>query len=394
MLDNLKKIFILDDESLNIQLLKKILGNRKYRFHTFTSPTDGLDFLRNTKVDLILMDQLMPEINGLEILRELRKLNIQNRVPVIFISANKDEDLIMESFRMGAVDYINKPFKAGEVVARVENHLKIYELENERLLHIKEIEDQKRILETSNKKINSLLDKMNFEIDLAAKTQRFLLPEDLTVENKFSINSYYLPYTQVGGDSLFYRVFEDHIDIFFGDISGHGISAALMSGMVYLAFQMASEMDIAPDKSLYYIHNLLRTIIKNHHLSAIYFRYRFDTNIIEYSYAGHHEIMKISNNSISEIHGSGTYLLLIEDPIFSNYSQKVKKGDKFLFYSDGVIENFNHEEEILGMDKFKNIVKFNINKENNDFLKIIAENVLQYSNQKPKDDMSLLLLSI
>jgi len=387
LIENKRKIFILDDESLNIQLLKKILGNKSIEFFGFTSCTRALSFLEAEEVDLILLDLVMPEESGLDVLKKIHSIPIQKGIPVIFISANRDVENISESFRLGAVDYINKPFQAGEVVARVENHLKIHKLEKERLLHIQEIE-------ASNKKIKSLLDKVKFEIDLAAKTQKFLLPVDFELEGKYSLKSFYLPYAQVGGDSIFYKIQKDHIDIFFGDISGHGLSAALMSGMVLLCFKMASDQNLSPDQSLYYMHNLLSPIIKSHHLSGIFFRFYPDNNEIEYSYAGHHEIFCISNDKIFPLKGDGTFLILMEEPIFTNYNGKLKKGDRILFYSDGVIENFNESDEILGMDNFLNIIKFNIRIPDNIFLKKVMDDVLHFSSNTPNDDMTMLLFSV
>ncbi len=382
-----RKIFILDDESLNIQLLKKILGTQKNDFYAFTSPELALSFLEKEQVDLILLDLVMPEQSGLDVLRKIHTFDLQSGIPVIFISANRDVENISESFRLGAVDYINKPFQAGEVVARVENHLKIHKLEKERLLHIQEIE-------SSNKKIKSLLDKVKFEIDLAAKTQKFLLPVDFEEEGKYSLKSFYLPYAQVGGDSIFYKIHNDRIDIFFGDISGHGLSAALMSGMVLLCFKMASDQNLSPDQSLYYMHNLLSPIIKSHHLSGIFFRFYPAKMDIEYSYAGHHEIFCISNEKIRTLSGNGTFLILMEKPIFTNYKGKIKNGDRILFYSDGVIENFNESDEILGMDNFLNIIKFNIRESEGNFLKKVVDDVLQFSSNTPNDDMTMLLLTI
>ena len=94
-----------------------------------------------------------------------------------------------------------------------------------------------------------------------------------------------------------------------------------------------------------------------------------------------------------ELEGDGTFLILMDEPIFQNYQVKLQKGDRILFYSDGVIENFNHEEEILGMDKFKNIVKYNANEKGKNFLSKISDDVLQFSNQTPADDMTMLLLT-
>lgn len=390
-----QKIFILDDEFLNISLLKKILSIKNFQFFTFTSSKDGLNFLNESKVDLILLDLVMPEVSGLEILKKIKTEGLNQSTPVIFISANREEMYISESFRMGAVDYINKPFQSGEVIARIENQLKIYELEKERTLYLKEIETQKINLEDSNNKIKKLLDKMNFEIDVAAKTQKFLIPTDLILENILSINCFYRPYTRVGGDSLFFIPYEAHIDIFFGDISGHGLSAALMSGMVFLAFKMASESEQPPSETLHSMHQLLSSVIKHRHLSGLFVRYYYKDRELQYSYAGHPPIMRItSTNKIIELEGDGTFLILIDSPIFQDYSQKLRKGDRILFYSDGVIENFNHEEEILGMDKFKNIVKYNLHETGKDFLNKISENVLNFSNQTPGDDMTMLLLTI
>ena len=152
---NIPNILIVDDIPANLQILGDILEGNGYKVREVANGTLALQVAEKEKPDLILLDILMPEMNGFEVCRRLKESQNLKDVPIIFISAINDTDDIVMALTAGGVDYITKPFKAEEVMARVATHLKLYrqskELQwlNETL--DKRVEDRTKQLEAANK---------------------------------------------------------------------------------------------------------------------------------------------------------------------------------------------------------------------------------------------------
>jgi putative two-component system response regulator len=122
MTDNHPLILIVDDNPVNIDLLLNILKG-EYRFGVAKNGEKALEYLEQNKPDLILLDVMMPEIDGFEVCTKLKADQRFTDVEVIFITALSDAKYIAQGFEIGAVDYITKPFKAAEVKARVQTHM-------------------------------------------------------------------------------------------------------------------------------------------------------------------------------------------------------------------------------------------------------------------------------
>jgi signal transduction histidine kinase len=122
-------ILIVDDSLANLRLLTQMLARRGYKVRPLTSGLQALEAARLTPPDLILLDIMMPEIDGYEVCERL-KADAQTRdIPVIFISALGETQDKVKAFTVGGVDYIPKPFQVEEVLARVETHLALRNLQ-------------------------------------------------------------------------------------------------------------------------------------------------------------------------------------------------------------------------------------------------------------------------
>ena len=116
------KILIVDDDPLNRLVLEKTLAN-DHEIFLVESGEKALTFVKSTAVDLIILDIVMPGINGYEVLIQLKENSTTHAIPVIFISANTSHDDEAKGFELGAMDYIAKPFSPAIVRARVRNCL-------------------------------------------------------------------------------------------------------------------------------------------------------------------------------------------------------------------------------------------------------------------------------
>jgi putative two-component system response regulator len=140
------KILIIDDQIENIDVLKEILEDQ-YVIYAIKDSTKVAEFVKKNPPDIILLDIMMPEIDGYELCITLKKDPLSSKIPIIFITADSSIDSEEKGLKLGAVDYITKPIKPAVVRARVETHLELYtfrrELEEKVLQRTKEIEDTK-----------------------------------------------------------------------------------------------------------------------------------------------------------------------------------------------------------------------------------------------------------
>jgi DNA-binding response OmpR family regulator len=125
-MDNSKfKVLIVDDSSLNIVLLEKILQEERYTIVTAGSGREALRIVDREKIDLVLLDIMMPGLNGYAVCRQLQRNEHTSDIPVIFITARTDIADIVQGLETGAVDYISRPFNAAELLARVKTHIEL-----------------------------------------------------------------------------------------------------------------------------------------------------------------------------------------------------------------------------------------------------------------------------
>jgi class 3 adenylate cyclase/CheY-like chemotaxis protein len=122
------RILVVDDTPANIQALAAILKERGYQISVATNGRQALDVLERVQPDLILLDVMMPEMDGFETCRRLKASEQWRQIPVIFLTAKTETADLVQGFELGAVDYVAKPFNAHELLARVNTHLTIDEL--------------------------------------------------------------------------------------------------------------------------------------------------------------------------------------------------------------------------------------------------------------------------
>ena len=151
------RILIVDDIPKNIQVLGNILLNEKYQISYTQNGKEALSLINTNKFDLILLDIMMPVMDGYEVCRKLKENAETRDIPIIFLTAKAEKESIIKGFNLGAQDYVTKPFNAEELLARVRTHL---ELKNktEQLQSINQILEKKVAERTAElKKANEQL---------------------------------------------------------------------------------------------------------------------------------------------------------------------------------------------------------------------------------------------
>ncbi len=125
------KILVIDDQPINVQLLKRKLEREGLQVIAAYSGREGLDSIQKTKPDLILLDVMMPDMDGIEVCQRLQASEETRSIPVIFITARTTKESKLEGLAVGAVDYITKPIDLDETLARVQTQLRFVTINRE-----------------------------------------------------------------------------------------------------------------------------------------------------------------------------------------------------------------------------------------------------------------------
>lgn len=135
-------ILVIDDVPDILCLLKRVLKREGYSVETSEAPENALEDVERLKPDLILLDIMMPDVDGYEVCRRLKKHASTRDIPVIFITAKNDIEHIVNGFNTGGVDYISKPFRTQEVCARVRTHLNVQHVNKKRATQLETVQEQ------------------------------------------------------------------------------------------------------------------------------------------------------------------------------------------------------------------------------------------------------------
>lgn len=123
--DTSQYVLIVDDVPENIKIVASILHKQGYKLFFATNGSDALDTLNVEPVDLILLDVMMPGMDGFQVCEQLKQNPETHDIPVIFLTARTDTEGILKGFTLGAVDFVTKPFNSAELLARVKTHLSL-----------------------------------------------------------------------------------------------------------------------------------------------------------------------------------------------------------------------------------------------------------------------------
>ncbi|MCG9875629.1 MAG: response regulator [Leptospiraceae bacterium] len=369
-------ILIVDDTPRNLQLLGGILSEEGYEISFAQSGASALSILQNISPDLVLLDVMMPEMDGYELCERILQEERNRSIPILFLSAKIESEDVLRGFEAGGVDYISKPFQAKELLARIHTHVE---------------------LKRSKDDLRKFHDRISEELAIARSIQESLIKIENNKDAKCKIYNYYKPADEIGGDFIFthWSEFNHRLDLFFGDVSGHGIGSAMVGAMSVLAFQNSVQNYESPADSLYAINDSLLPLIQDFNISCVYFSLFPEEKKIFYSYGGHPSIYLIKGKELIELEGVGSLLLIPQMKHFENFEVSLNDVEGILMFSDGMYEFYDQTKRLVDLDSFLNLIRNSLPVLNSEsFLDTIAEKTLQLSNHKIQDDMSMLYLEI
>jgi len=150
-------VLIVDDTEPNVRLLAHVVKKEGYEVMAAFSGGDALSLIEKRKPDIILLDVMMPEMNGFEVCEYLKDHNEYKDIPVIFLSALSETDSKVQGFNVGGVDYITKPFQREEVLARIDLHVKLKKLQAELSNKVEQLKQREESLQKLNEEKDELM---------------------------------------------------------------------------------------------------------------------------------------------------------------------------------------------------------------------------------------------
>lgn len=137
-------VLVVDDQERNLQMVKKMLTNDGYRVITTQNGEKAIEAIGSHWPDLILLDVVMPGMDGFEVCEQIKNNPASQNIPIIFLSGDTGHQSIMKGFAKGGIDYISKPFNKSELLARVRTHV---ELHRGQVRHIKQMQERRHTLD-------------------------------------------------------------------------------------------------------------------------------------------------------------------------------------------------------------------------------------------------------
>ena len=264
-----------------------------------------------------------------------------------------------------------------------------------------DITEQKRA-ETELRDANTLLEararEIEEELTLASRVQQSLAPKSL-VWGTASVETFYQPVRSIGGDFGLVTPSDDQLDLLVCDVSGHGISSALVANRIYTETMSQIERGegLAP-----MMRHLNRFVIQNLGSSVFYFtmaaaRLSKDGRSLEFAGAGHPPAMLVRPGEAPKLLESRSVVLgFLPDAVDSEATMEfpVEKGDRLVIYTDGLTESFNDQNEMLGVDGLSEIVRTTSVLPLTEMKEKMLESIAEFRSGPPADDMSLVLVEI
>jgi sigma-B regulation protein RsbU (phosphoserine phosphatase) len=320
-LDRPPCVLVVDDEAINVETLAWMLREAGFEILRAGSGPEGRRLAGEFLPDLVILDIMMPGESGFETCTRLTADPVTTDIPVVFISGLDDVENKVKGLKLGAVDYIAKPFAREEVLARVKIHIR-----------------QRRAL-------RALLAQQAAKLDQIRDAQQSILvaPADMP-EARFAIS--YVPVLEAGGD--FYDVFrwtESVMGYFVADISGHDLGASFVTSSLKVLLRQNSGPLFSPVETLKNMNSVLASLFRDgKHLTAALLCLNRNRGRLVLVSAGHPPPIHVGRDGQATLLAAdGDILGAFETVQFGVLERPVARGDRIYLYTDGLVERYGQE---------------------------------------------------
>ncbi len=337
-MQNQPMILVVDDESLNVDYLFQELEDFGVSTISAENGIEALKQVSEHSPDLVLLDIMMPKMDGFAVLAKMKSEEAFRDIPVIIISANSDMQHVLKGIAMGAEDYLPKPFDPLLLRARVNASLEKKRFRNLEKLYLKGLER---------------------ELEIGRQIQTGFLPKEIISPTGWEISAFFRAAKEVSGD--FYDVFPlaNGCQAFIvGDVTDKGVGAALYMALyrTLLRAYLSTKEFVGKDtknglsEAASFVNNY---ICKVHHsvmyLTAFMAILDPSSGILTFVSAGHDfPLVARKNRDIEELKPTGPAIGIFEDRVFGLGEIRLEAGDALLAYTDGLLDLRNSAGSSFG----------------------------------------------
>ncbi|WP_372885116.1 PP2C family protein-serine/threonine phosphatase [Shimia sp.] len=348
----------MDDSRLQRRIVGSSLLREGYEVVEAASGAEALEICRTGPPDLILSDLVMPGMDGIAFCQAFRALPGERYGYFILLTSKSDKDELVRGLEGGADDFLSKPVNPHELRARISA--------GERILRMqRELTEKNHVISETLQELQQLYDSLDHDLIEAKKLQQSLVRDRFKDFGSGAVSLELRSSGHVGGDLVGqYRIGETHVGFYAIDVSGHGISSALMTARLagYLSSSSA-EHNVAlcdlPDGSRGYLppHEVIgamNRIVLEEMETELYFTMLIAvvdlrTGLTQMAQAGHpHPVILRADGRIEQDGPGGLPVGLIEGADFLAFETRLGVGDRLVILSDGVTECPDAQDRMLG----------------------------------------------
>ncbi len=337
-------VLLVDDQPIIGEAVRRMLSDQgDIEFHFCRNPTEALQTADDVSPTVILQDLVMPDVDGLTLVKFFRANPKTRDIPLIVLSSKEEPDTKYRAFESGANDYMVKFPDKLEVVARVRYHSGAYTALLERNEAMRKLQESQNALKN--------------ELDEAEHYVKSLLPKKFS-DGKVATDWVFKSSTALGGDCFGYGwLDENRFAVYLLDVCGHGVGAALLSvsAMNVLRSQSLAGVDFTmPGQVLSGLNNAFDMEKQNGMYFTLWYGV-YDTLSRKLSFAsgGHPPAILVSGGKYSKLMTGGIVIGGMPDAKFSSLSVEVPRGSKLYVFSDGVYEvEYADKSGMMSVDEF------------------------------------------
>ena len=378
-------LLVVDDNEINRDVLSRRLERQGHRVAVAENGVQALRMMEAQRFDLVLLDILMPEMNGYQVLEQLKAHDRWHEVPVIMISALDELESVVRCIELGAEDYLPKPFNPVLLRARIGACL-----------------EKKRLREAQASQQRAEEERLKRELEMAAIVQRRLLPERPPEIAGLELAGACFSVREVGGDYYDFLELDDcHLGLVVADVAGKGMPAALVASTVQasLRSQACQNLGHLPELIASLNDALHSWTESNKFVTLFYAQFDVEQRRLSYVNAGHNPPLLLRSGAAAEVMNrldtGGLPLGIFQEVTYTEQTLQMQSGDVLVAYTDGVIEALNPENEEFDEARLQAVIKAGTHLSANELMEKIVASVREWCRGVPQtDDLTILVMKV
>jgi sigma-B regulation protein RsbU (phosphoserine phosphatase) len=361
-------VLVVDDNADNRDALARRLQRSGYQVKLAADGPAALRLLAESPCDLVLLDVMMPGMNGLEVLRKIRDTRSPMQLPVIMATARDQSADIAEALNLGANDYVTKPLDFVVLLARIQTQLMLKAAAEKVLTLQNHLSERNRELERANAQLTAANDRVSRDLKAAARVQEAFLPNSFRRTPSLDFVWVFEPCDQLAGDFLnICPLDSENVAFYVLDVSGHGVAAALLAMAAARALSATQDPEclltrpspdagrLEPNPPSQVAESLNQKFAWDAHteqfLTIFYAVINAKTRLLTYASGGHPGAILINPHEPASILDKGGLPIGIGGAAYEEYRVVLKAGGRVYLYSDGITEAMNAAGEMFGQPR-------------------------------------------